>query len=121
MWLNRIGLGKQQGALVTRRRKWIARRQGGHRGRRHHHPVSMASRLTKLADLPRMVGNTKPGTKSTVTVFRRGAVQGFVHRDCRGGARQRRCGENRLTENKAKFQVRRLQLLQQLGAQRSLT
>ena len=28
--------------------------------------------IDKASDLPRMVGNTKPGTKSTVTVFRRG-------------------------------------------------
>ena len=26
-----------------------------------------------MADLPRLVGNTKPGNKSTLTVFRRGA------------------------------------------------
>ena len=29
--------------------------------------------IEKVADLPRLVGNTKPGTKSTMTVFRRGA------------------------------------------------
>lgn len=29
--------------------------------------------IEKTADLPRLVGNTKPGNKSTVTVFRRGA------------------------------------------------
>ena len=29
--------------------------------------------IDKSSDLPRMVGNTKPGTKSTLTVFRRGA------------------------------------------------
>ena len=28
--------------------------------------------IDKVADLPRMVGNTKPGTKSAITVFRRG-------------------------------------------------
>ena len=28
--------------------------------------------IDKVADLPRMVGNTKPGTKSSITVFRRG-------------------------------------------------
>lgn len=28
--------------------------------------------VEKVADLPRLVGNTKPGTKSTITVFRRG-------------------------------------------------
>jgi len=29
--------------------------------------------IEKSSDLPRLVGNTKPGTKSTLTVFRRGA------------------------------------------------
>ena len=31
--------------------------------------------IDKVADLPRMVGNTKPGTKSTLTVFRRGQLR----------------------------------------------
>lgn len=31
--------------------------------------------IEKSSDLPRMVGGTKPGTKSTVTVFRRGAYK----------------------------------------------
>ena len=66
-----IGLGKQQGALVT--------------GVETGSPADKAGieagdiiirfdgkSIDKLADLPRMVGNTKPGTKSTVTVFRRG-------------------------------------------------
>ena len=66
-----IGLGKQQGALVT--------------GVESGSPADKAGieagdiiirfdgkSIDKLADLPRMVGNTKPGTKSTVTVFRRG-------------------------------------------------
>eukprot|EP00825_Cyclidium_porcatum_P029270 TRINITY_DN3129_c0_g1_i3.p3 TRINITY_DN3129_c0_g1~~TRINITY_DN3129_c0_g1_i3.p3 ORF type:complete len:220 (-),score=22.05 TRINITY_DN3129_c0_g1_i3:32-691(-) len=33
----------------------------------------MVSRSKKSSDLPRMVGSTKPGTKSTLTVFRRGS------------------------------------------------
>ena len=66
-----IGLGKQQGALVT--------------GVESGSPADKAGieagdiiirfdgkSIDKLADLPRMVGNTKPGTRSTVTVFRRG-------------------------------------------------
>jgi serine protease Do len=28
--------------------------------------------IDKATDLPRLVGNTKPGSKSTLTVFRRG-------------------------------------------------
>jgi serine protease Do len=31
--------------------------------------------IEKSSDLPRMVGSVKPGTKSTLTVFRRGAVK----------------------------------------------
>lgn len=31
--------------------------------------------IDKVADLPRLVGNTKPGTKSTITVFRRGQTR----------------------------------------------
>jgi len=31
--------------------------------------------IEKSSDLPRMVGNVKPGTKSTVTVFRRGSLK----------------------------------------------
>lgn len=31
--------------------------------------------IEKSSDLPRMIGGTKPGTKSTVTVFRRGAYK----------------------------------------------
>jgi serine protease Do len=34
--------------------------------------------IEKSMDLPRMVGGTKPGTKSTVTVFRRGASKDLV-------------------------------------------
>ena len=66
-----IGLGKAQGALVT--------------GVEAGSPADKAGveagdiitrfdgkQIEKVADLPRLVGNTKPGHKSTVTVFRRG-------------------------------------------------
>ncbi len=33
--------------------------------------------VEKTVDLPRLVGNTKPGTKSTVTVFRRGVSKDY--------------------------------------------
>ena len=33
--------------------------------------------IEKSSDLPRMVGGTKPGTKSTITVFRRGTSKDF--------------------------------------------
>lgn len=69
-----LGLGKQQGALVT--------------GVEVGSPAEKAGieagdiivrfdgkAIDKIADLPRMVGNTKPGSKSTVTVFRRGSTR----------------------------------------------
>jgi serine protease Do len=69
-----IGLPKAQGALV--------------RGVESGAPAAVAGveagdvilkfggvAIEKSADLPRFVGNTKPGTKSTLSVFRRGAVK----------------------------------------------
>ncbi len=66
-----IGLGKPQGALV--------------RGVESGSPAEKAGveagdiivkfegkAIEKSSDLPRMVGNVKPGTRSTLTVFRRG-------------------------------------------------
>jgi serine protease Do len=47
--------------------------------------------IEKHSDLPRLVGSIKPGTKSTVTVFRRGSDQGPEHPDRRGRARKSRC------------------------------
>jgi serine protease Do len=46
-------------------------REGRRRGGRHHHQVRRA-RVDKAGDLPRIVGSTKPGTHSTLQVFRRG-------------------------------------------------
>jgi len=69
-----IGLGKPQGALV--------------RGVETGSPAEKAGveagdivvkfdgkTIEKSADLPRIVGNTKPGTKSSLTVFRRGSTK----------------------------------------------
>ncbi len=69
-----IGLSKAQGALV--------------RGVETGAPAAIAgveagdiilkfggTAIEKSADLPRLVGNTKPGSKSTLTVFRRGATK----------------------------------------------
>ena len=66
-----IGLGKSQGALV--------------RGVESGAPADKAGieagdiitkfegkAIDKASDLPRLVGNVKPGTKATVTIFRRG-------------------------------------------------
>ncbi|MGJ7542755.1 DegQ family serine endoprotease [Variovorax sp. LT1R16] len=69
-----IGLGKAQGALV---RSVEAGSPGEKAG------VEAGDIITKFdgkaiensRDLPRLVGNTKPGTKSTITVFRRGAFR----------------------------------------------
>lgn len=71
-----IGLGKAQGALV--------------RGVETGAPAEKAGieagdiiikfdgkPIEKSSDLPRMVGNVKPGTKAVVTVFRRGASKDF--------------------------------------------
>jgi serine protease Do len=69
-----IGLGKPQGALV--------------RGVEAGSPAEKAGveagdiilkfdgkAIEKSTDLPRMVGNIKPGTRSTLTVFRRGSAK----------------------------------------------
>ncbi|MCZ2406536.1 MAG: DegQ family serine endoprotease [Burkholderiales bacterium] len=69
-----LGLGKQQGALVTGVETGSpADKAGVEAGdiiiRFDGKPIE------KLADLPRMVGNTKPGTKSAITVFRRGRAK----------------------------------------------
>ncbi len=69
-----IGLPKAQGALV--------------RGVEASAPAALAgveagdvilkfggATIEKSADLPRFVGNTKPGSKSTLSVFRRGATK----------------------------------------------
>lgn len=69
-----IGLPKAQGALV--------------RGVEAGAPAALAgveagdvilkfggATIEKSADLPRFVGNTKPGSKSTLSVFRRGAIK----------------------------------------------
>ncbi|MGJ7490427.1 DegQ family serine endoprotease [Variovorax sp. ZT4R33] len=69
-----IGLGKPQGALV---RSVEAGSPGEKAG------VEAGDIITKFdgkaierpSDLPRLVGNTKPGTKSTLTVFRRGSAR----------------------------------------------
>jgi serine protease Do len=72
-----IGLGKPQGALV--------------RGVESGAPAEKAGieagdiitrfdgkQIEKSSDLPRLVGNVKPGTRAVVTVFRRGALKDFT-------------------------------------------
>lgn len=66
-----IGLGKPQGALVRSVESGSPADKAG---------VEAGDIITKFdgkqidksTDLPRLVGNTRPGTKSTLTVFRRG-------------------------------------------------
>ncbi|MEP6587840.1 MAG: DegQ family serine endoprotease [Polaromonas sp.] len=66
-----IGLGKSQGALVRGVESGAPAEKAG---------IEAGDIITKFegktidkaSDLPRMVGNVKPGTKVTVTVFRRG-------------------------------------------------
>jgi serine protease Do len=69
-----IGLGKPQGALVSSVEAGSPGEKAG------VEPGDIITRfdgkaIEKSADLPRMVGNTKPGTKSTLTVFRRGSAK----------------------------------------------
>ena len=67
-----IGLGKPQGALVRGVESGAPAEKAG---------IEAGDIITKFegktidkaSDLPRMVGNVKPGSKATVTVFRRGA------------------------------------------------
>jgi serine protease Do len=69
-----IGLGKAQGALVRSVEAGSPAEKAG---------VEAGDIITKFegktveksSDLPRMVGGTKPGTRSAVTVFRRGATK----------------------------------------------
>jgi serine protease Do len=60
-WASRRGAGAQ-------RRERFARREG--RGRGGDIIVRFDGKtIDKASDLPRLVGNTKPGTRSTLTVF----------------------------------------------------
>lgn len=69
-----IGLGKPQGALVSAvEADSPADKAGVEAGDVIVRFDSKA--IDKVADLPRLVGNTKPGTKSTLTVFRRGSLR----------------------------------------------
>jgi len=67
-----IGLGKAQGALV---RGVEAGSPGEKAGVEPGDIITKfdGKAIEKPSDLPRLVGNTKPGTKSTLTVFRRGS------------------------------------------------
>lgn len=69
-----IGLGKAQGALVRNVESGAPADKAG------VEPGDIIVKfdgkaIEKSSDLPRLVGNTKPGTKSSLTVFRRGAMK----------------------------------------------
>jgi serine protease Do len=72
-----IGLGKAQGALVRSVESGSPADKAG---------VEAGDIITrfdgkvidKASDLPRLVGNTKPGARSTITVFRRGGSRDLV-------------------------------------------
>ena len=69
-----IGLDKPQGALVARVEPGAPGEKAG------IEPGDVITKfdgktIEKAADLPRIVGATKPGTKSTVTVLRRGKTR----------------------------------------------
>lgn len=69
-----IGLGRAQGALVRGVEPGAPAEKAG---------IEAGDIITKFdgklieksSDLPRLVGNVKPGTRATVTVFRRGATR----------------------------------------------
>jgi len=67
-----IGLGKAQGALINRIEPGAPADKAGLEAGDVILKID-GKQIEKSADLPRLVGNTKPGTKSTLTVFRRGA------------------------------------------------
>jgi len=69
-----IGLGKPRGALVR------GVEQGSPANKAGIEAGDIITRydgkeVQKVSDLPRLVGNTKPGTRTSVTVFRRGSTR----------------------------------------------
>lgn len=69
-----IGLGKPQGALVGS----VEPGSPGEKAGLEAGDIIVkfdGKPIEKSGDLPRLVGNTKPGTKSTLTVFRRGSMR----------------------------------------------
>ena len=69
-----IGLGKAQGALINRIEPGAPADKAGLEAGDVIIKVD-GKVIEKSSDLPRLVGNIKPGTKSTLTVFRRGATK----------------------------------------------
>ena len=69
-----IGLGKAQGALVSAVEPDSPAAKAGIEAGDIIVKFDGQS-IDKVGDLPRMVGNTKPGAKSAITVFRRGQMR----------------------------------------------
>jgi serine protease Do len=69
-----IGLGKAQGALINRIEPGAPADKAGLEAGDVIIKVD-GKVIEKSSDLPRLVGNIKPGTKSTLTVYRRGATK----------------------------------------------
>ena len=67
-----IGLGKAQGALVNRIEPGAPADKAGLEAGDVILKID-GKPIEKSSDLPRLVGNTKPGTQSNLTIFRRGA------------------------------------------------
>jgi serine protease Do len=69
-----IGLGKAQGAMVRSVESGSPAEKAGIEAGDIIVKFDGKS-IEKFSDLPRIVGTTKPGTKSAITVFRRGATR----------------------------------------------
>ena len=69
-----IGLGKAQGALINRIEAGAPADKAGLEAGDVILKID-GKPIEKSSDLPRLVGNTKPGTKSNLTIFRRGATK----------------------------------------------
>jgi serine protease Do len=71
-----LGLGKPQGALVSNVEPGSPAQKAGLEAGDIILKFD-GKKIEKSSDLPRAVGGTKPGTVSTVTVFRRGTTKDF--------------------------------------------
>jgi serine protease Do len=71
-----LGLGKPQGALVSNVEPGSPAQKAGLEAGDIILKFD-GKKIEKSSDLPRAVGGTKPGTLSTVTVFRRGTTKDF--------------------------------------------
>ena len=71
-----LGLGKPQGALVRSVEPGAPAEKAGVEAGDIILKVD-GKPVEKTSDLPRMIGSTKPGTKTTLTVLRRGVMKDF--------------------------------------------